>query len=64
MLERRFFNFASAWFKLASQIENSEALVSKWGGQSRLTQLIQRQRSGQSTCLSANDELGKLALVV
>jgi hypothetical protein len=50
--------------KLASQIENSEALVSKWGGQSRLTQLIQQQRSGQSACLRANDELGKLALVV
>ena len=56
--------FASAWFKLASQIENSEALVSKWGGQSRLTQLIQQQRSGQSACLRANDGLGKLALVV
>jgi hypothetical protein len=50
--------------KLASQIENSEALVNKWGGQSRLTQLIQQQRSGQSACLRANDELGKLALVV
>jgi hypothetical protein len=59
-----FLYFASAWFKLASQIESSEALVSKWGGQSRLTQLIQQQRSGQSACLRANDELGKLALVV
>lgn len=57
----RFLYFASAWFKLASQIESSEALVSKWGGQSRLTQLIQQQRSGQSVSLSANDELGKLA---
>jgi hypothetical protein len=59
-----FLYFASAWFKLASQIENSEALVSKWGGQSRLTQLIQQQRSGQSASLSANDEQGKLALIV
>jgi hypothetical protein len=59
-----FLYFASAWFKLASRIENSEALVSKWGGQSRLTQLIQQQRSGQSAPLSANDELGKLSLIV
>ena len=59
-----FLYFASAWFKLASQIENSEALVSKWGGQSRLTQLIQQQRSGQSASLSVNDEQGKLVLIV
>jgi hypothetical protein len=31
-----FLYFASAWVKLASQIENSEALVDKWGGQSHL----------------------------
>jgi len=41
-----FLYFASAWFKLASQIENSEALVSKWGGQSRLTQLIHSKARG------------------
>ena len=41
-----FLYFASAWFKLVSQIENSEALVSKWGGQSRLTQLIQHNARG------------------
>jgi len=36
--------------------------VSKWGGQSRLTQLIQQQRSGQLPLLSQY-ELGKLALI-
>jgi hypothetical protein len=41
----RFLYFASVWLKLASQIERSEALVSKWGGQSRLDHLIQRQHS-------------------
>ena len=46
-----FLYFASAWFKLASQIENSEALVSKWGGQSRLTQLISAATLG-TICLS------------
>jgi hypothetical protein len=61
--QETFLYFATAWFKLASQIENSEALVNKWGGQSRLTQLIQQQRSGQPASLSANDELGKLRLL-
>jgi hypothetical protein len=40
-----FLYFASVWLKLASQIESSEALVSKWGGRSRLDHLIQQQRS-------------------
>jgi hypothetical protein len=62
--QETFLYFASAWFKLASQIESSEALVSKWGGQSCLTQLIQQQRSGQTASLPPNDELGKLALIV
>jgi len=41
----RFLYFASVWRKLASQIERSEALVSKWGGQSRIDHLVQQQRS-------------------
>jgi hypothetical protein len=41
----RFLYFASVWLKLASQIESSEALASKWGGRSRLDHLIQQQRS-------------------
>jgi hypothetical protein len=40
----KFLYFAGVWLKLASQIENSEALVSKWGGRSRLDHLIQQQR--------------------
>jgi hypothetical protein len=41
--QEMFLYFSSTWLKLASQIEVSQALVDKWGGQSRLTHLIQSQ---------------------
>jgi hypothetical protein len=43
-----FLYFASTWLKLASQIESSQALVDKWGGQSHLTHLIQRFKPNRS----------------
>jgi hypothetical protein len=39
--QEMFLSFARTWLKLASQIESSQALVDKWGGQSHLTHLIQ-----------------------